>query len=181
MDGNGKKIIGFYGTNNKNFILETFAKYFLTTTFLSKEMLAYSENKNFNTSLRLSLKYYDYGLYLEKDTRKDIFKLSLEYLKDAKKFLKKKTSDFEVKKQKLVIIDLYYLAYNQEFDRFKKKLALLNPESIIEDNKNLYYFLKYLLLKNDNSELLPELENETALLGGFDYFIEKADFILSKK
>lgn len=180
IDANGKILTRFYGTNLKSYMLEMLNKYLLNTCFMSKETAVYFENKSFSSSLRLYLKYLDFSLYADISIKDKIINLGKEYFKEAEKRIKKKDLAFVINKQKLELLNLYQYAYSNNFIKLKEKLTILNSETILDDNKQIYYFLKYLLLKSNNDNL-DEIRLKTTHLDGFESFIDKADFILSKK
>jgi uncharacterized membrane protein len=107
--------------------------------------------------------------------------LSDSYLDDAKKELSKKDENYSEKKQKIELLALYELAYNMKFEKVSKKLATLRENEISENNKNYYVFLKYLTSKALNSPDFANVEKLASGIEDFNYYIDKANLILSKR
>ena len=181
MDGNGKVVYTFFGYHDAEKLKSELEKFAFSTEFLSNELINYFKLKNYNTSLRVFQKYLDYSLLVKSDVKDKILDISESYFDEAKKALSKNDADYAEKKQKLDLFKLYGFAYDLKFEKLSKKLAELKENEIKESNKNYYYFLKYITAKALNSDDFASLETTLKNIEGFDYFIEKANFILSKR
>ena len=136
--------------------------------------------KNYTTSVRAYQKYLDYSLLVDPKVKAEIIKAGDAYLNDAKKDLDKKDGNYIEKKQKLDLLELLELVYQFKFEKSSDKISKLKENDILENNKNYYYFLKYITSKALASEDFTTIENQVKELDGFDYFIKKTDLILSK-
>lgn len=181
MDGNGKVVFSVLGYLNANDLLKELDKFALSTEYLSMDLINYFKVQNFNSSIRVSQKYFDYSLLVDAAIKNDFIKISEDYLLDAKRELSKKDENYIEKKQKLELIELFRFAYNFNFEKLDKKLAELAESEIKENNLGHYYFLKYLILKAMNKDDFSALTERAKKIDDFDYFIRKADFIISKK
>lgn len=181
MDGNGKVIYSFMGYHDADQLKKELEKFALSTEYLSSELVNYFKVKNYNTSIRVFQKYLDYSLLVNAEQKDEILNLGDAYLNDAKKELSKKDDSYAEKKQKLDLLKLMEMAYEMKFDKISKKLSDLNENEIVENNKSYYHFLKYITSKALGSEDFSSVEINVKNIEGFDYYIKKADFILSKR
>lgn len=181
MDGNGKVVYSFMGYHDADQLKKELAKFAMSTEFLSNELSNFFKMNNYNTSIRVYQKYLDYSLLVDSNVKYSIIGISDNYWNEAKKGLSKTDENYLDKKQKLELLKLYELAYDMKFEKISKKLADWKESEITEGNKNQYYFLKYISAKALNSESLSTIESNAKQLDGFDSYIEKADFILSKR
>lgn len=180
MDGNGKVVYSFSGYHDPAELKRELDKFSFSTEFLSNDLVNYFKMKNYNTSTRVFLKCLDYALLVDAKVKDKIVGLAENYLDDAKKELSKKDDGYVEKKQKLELLKLVELAYEFKFDKISKKLIELNETEITENNKDYYNFLKYISSKALHSTDFASIETRAKEIEGFDYFIQKADFILSK-
>ncbi len=181
IDANAKYIhsfSGFLDEKSMNIELEKFA---LSTDFLFNELFSYYKSKNYNTALRVYQKYLDYSLLVDKNIKSYFITLANLYFQDAKEKLEKKDLEYEEKNQKLNLFKLYQLVYNHDLESIEKKLNKIKRQNIKEGNINIFYFLKYIVAKGLQNQNLNEIEIEIAKFEDFDYFKDKADFILSRK
>jgi thioredoxin-like negative regulator of GroEL len=181
MDGNGKVVYTFSGYHDAEKLKRELQKFAFSTEFLSNDLINYFKMKNYNTAVRVFQKYLDYSLLVNAEVKDKILDLGEAYLEDAKKELSKKDASYAEKKQKLELLKLYEYAYDLKFDKVSKKLTELNEADVAESNKNYYNFLKYITAKALNSDDFASIEAKVKEIEGFDYFIEKANFILSKR
>lgn len=181
MDGNGKVVYSFMGYRDANQLKKELEKFAFSTEFLSNELINYFKVKNYNTSIRVFQKYLDYSLMVDGDLKDKILSLSETYYNDAKNDLSKKDENYTEKKQKLDLLKLIEMAYEMRFDKISKKLSELNETEIAENNKDYYNFLRYITSKALGSGDFSAIETNVKDIEGFDYYIKKADFILSKR
>ena len=180
MDGNGKVVHSFMGYHDAAQLKKELERFAFSTEFMSKDMINYFKMKNYNTSTRVFMKCLDYSVLVDAEVRPKIVNLAQSYLEDAKKELSKKDESYTEKKQKLDLLTLFVLAYEKKFDKISKKLNDIKENDIAESNRNYYNFLKYVTAKGLNAADFASLENTLKAVEGFDYYIEKANFILSK-
>jgi thioredoxin-like negative regulator of GroEL len=181
MDGNGKVVYTFSGYHDAEKLKRELQKFAFSTEFLSNDLINYFKMKNYNTSLRVFQKYLDYSLLVDTAVKDKILDLGESYLEDAKNELSKKDENYAEKKQKLDLLKLCEFAYDLKFEKVSKKLTELRENEIIGGNKNYYNFLKYITAKALNSQDFPSIESELTAIDGFDYYIDRANFILSKR
>lgn len=180
MDGNGKVVYSFMGYHDAKQLQKELEKFAFSTEFLTNDLINYFKAKNYNTSTRVFMKYLDYSLLVDSEAKDRMIAMAGEYLDDAKKDLTKKDENYAAKKQKLDLLSLFVLAYQKKFDKISKKLGDFNESEIAEGNKNFYNFLKYFSSKGLNDANFTTLENNLKTVEGFDYYIEKTNFILNK-
>ena len=181
MDGNGKVVYSFMGYHDAFKLRKELEKFAFSTEFLSKDLVNYFKMRSYNTSLRVFQKYMDYSLMVKTDIKDKIINLGDSYLDEAKKDLSKKDENYAEKKQKLDLLKLFELAYDMKFDKVSKKISELKENEITESNKDYYNFLKYISAKALNSADFAQIETKVKEIEGFDYYIDKANLILSKK
>lgn len=156
VDPNGKKIYSFLGYKSPNELKKEVKDYILNTEYLSNELINHFKQANYSTALRLTQKYFDYALLVDKNIKNAFINISSEYLEDAKSKLDKKDADYTDKLQRLKLLELYEYVYKFNFEKLEKKLNDKFPEnSIAENNKLFYSFLKYAVTKGLNK---PEAE-----------------------
>jgi thiol-disulfide isomerase/thioredoxin len=180
MDGNGKVVYTFSGYHNAIELKKELEKFAFSTEFLTNDLINYFKGKNYNTSTRVFMKYLDYSLLVDSGAKDKIIGLAENYLNDAKKDLSKKDENYAVKKQRLELFSLFIFAYEKRFDKISKKLIDFKEGEIAESNLNFYNFLRYFSSKGSNDANFTALENTLKSVEGFDYYIEKTNFILSK-
>lgn len=180
MDGNGKVVYSFMGYHNANELKRELIKFAFSTSFLSNDLVNYFKMKNYTTSTRVYMKYLDYSLLVDSEVKNKIINLSVDYLNDAKKDLSKKDESYNEKKQKLDLLALFEFAYEKKYDKISKKIAEIKESEILESNTSYYFFLKYIAAKALNTEDLAAIETKSKEIDGFDYYIEKANYILAK-
>lgn len=150
LDANGKVVYQFSGYHDASSLKYELEKFNLSTEFLNADLINFYKSQNFNTAVRMALKYYEYSLFADQNIKDKIINLTSEYLSDAKKTLDQKDEMFKQKKQKLELINLYTLVYNFNFIKLKTKISNIQPEQIDETNQYNYWFLKYLAVKGTN-------------------------------
>ena len=69
---------------------------------------------------------------------------------------------------------------SHKFKKLDIKLSSFKESEILENNLNLYYFLVYISAKAQHKEDFVAIEAKVASLDGFESYIGKANFILSK-
>lgn len=180
MDANGKVVYKFSGYHDAEALKRELDKFALNTEFLTAELANYFKTKNYNSALRVSQKYFDYSMFVEKEIKSDIINTADDYLADAKKNLSKTDADYAEKKQKLELLSLYRIAYAGSYSKLEKKVNEIKEADITENNKNQYYFLKYLAYKGNKNQGFASVEATVAAIDGFDSYIKKADMIIAK-
>jgi len=158
IDANGKIAHRFSGHQAAAKLRNELLKYSLSTEYLSLELVNFHKNKNFNSATRLSQKYLNYSLLVEKEIKEQMIFLSNQYLEEAREDLKKNDPNYVEKKQKLKLLSLYEVAYKFNFEKLEKKIIPLNQEKINESNQYQYWFLKFLALKGNNKSTIESEE-----------------------
>lgn len=181
LDANGKKLTTFSGYQSASELKKILLKYALSTEFVSMDLINQYKYNTFPTALRLSQKYLDYSLYVDKGLKLDVLNLSTIYLDEAKSKISKKDLDYLEKLQRLELIKLYEYAYKFNYDKLIKKLDDNFVENnIYESNKSFYYFLKYIGLKGTNSVQLETLEKTLNASESLSSVITKCNKVLEK-
>ncbi|SFD71359.1 thioredoxin family protein [Flavobacterium phragmitis] len=162
MDGNGKVVHSFTGYLDPKPLRNELDRFALSTEFLSLELINFYKNKNFYPALKVSQKYYEYSLLVDKNIKGKILKTSIEYLEEAQNLLNKKDLNYERDKQRLELYKLYSLAYSFDFKKLKDKLSEIKPEQIDTTNEYPYWFLVYIAEKGLGKETK---ETEEIVLG----------------
>jgi hypothetical protein len=132
---------------------ELIKNYSIKTTFISQDLINYSQQENFTTSFNLASKYIDLALFVEKDIREEIIELANVYFGESKKHLLK--NDVENNEAYSQRVDLMIIKEDLILNNPKKVRRLLkrmDVEEIVEVNKALFYFLNYTAYKLLNDE-----------------------------
>ncbi len=181
VDGNGLEI----GRYNENFskltIRDLFRNFQFSDDLLSIHLKNFNQNKNFYSSINLVQSYYDYSLTIEKDFKPFVFNVCNSYLELSMDFLKPKNENYQECIQKAQLFELYNLAYSKKFSELNRRLSYFNEESLISNNLQYFYFLKYMVVKGLKLLETDNLESKFKAIEGFDFFIKKADFILKQE
>ncbi len=154
VDANGEIIYRSKGYKDKNRMSLILEKYFLNTKFLQKELIAYYKKPTGNNALALAYKYIDFSIFISKNRKKKILKLSNNYIYKAKKLYKKEGNKHK-REQQIALLTIYKSLVKE---KFKKVITALESnfkeDEIKEKNKPLYHFLyftAYMKLKNKKS------------------------------
>ncbi|SFC55011.1 thioredoxin family protein [Flavobacterium phragmitis] len=177
IDANGKVIHNILGYQNTSNLKSEIEKFNLSTEFLSVDLINYFKAKNFSTTIKITQKYYDFSLLIDKNIKKKVFNICREYLNDYKITLDKKEIDYLKKSQKIELYKLYELAYNFEFNKLNKKISEFKTEEIDPINEYSYWFLKYLAVKG-TSKTASDIE-ETLKNKGLESVINKGNELYS--
>jgi len=173
MDPNGKVIYQHMSYMNKAQVKKLLNKFALNTTFLQRDYLIYNQNINSNSSFRLAQSYQNYAIYLDKNVRNDFLTLSLNYLKEVKKLLKKENRNNISMNQKIELIAIQGKLIRGDYSKCVKELKKSFTEKKIDErNRSLFYFLSYVSSKGindtENSEIwfekLKSTTNNTTYL-----------------
>lgn len=170
IDANGKVIQNILGFQNIQNLKSEIEKFNLSTEFLSTDLINYFKTKNFSTTIKITQRYYDFSLLIDRNVKKKTLNVCKDYLNDCKMTLDKNEIDYLKKNQKIELYKLYDLAYNFEFNKLNKKISEFKTEEIDPINEYSYWFLKYLAIKSTSkttSEIEETLKNkglEKALL-----------------
>ncbi|MFC4721541.1 hypothetical protein ACFO5O_04350 [Geojedonia litorea] len=129
--------------------------YALNTSVLKGELAGYREVKNFYSAFRLTSKYIDFAILVNKAIKNEIINLSIIYLEEAERYLIDGTYD-----------NLIALQQKMDLIKLKQDLILSNPKKVLrnlkrideseiqEENQslvNFLYFTSYLLLKDETN------------------------------
>lgn len=130
-------------------------KYYLDTSFLEFELMNYSQEQNFVTSLRLAAKYIDAAVIVNDEVRAEVIELSSIYLKEADNFLLEENLENKLALQQKS--DLLKLLQDLVLDnpkRVLRKLKRIESSEIDPSNESLVallYFAAYRSIKDENS------------------------------
>ncbi|CAI2766027.1 protein of unknown function [Flavobacterium collinsii] len=175
IDANGKVVHNILGYQNIQNLKSEIEKFNLSTEFMSADLINYFKAKNFSTTIKITQKYYDFSLLIDKNIKKKTFNVCREYLNDYKVTLDKKEIDYSKKNQKIELYKLYELAYNFEFNKLNKKNLEFKAEEIDPINEYSYWFLKYLAVKGTSkttSDIEEILKNK-----GLESVINKGNYL----
>ena len=158
MDPNGEVIYQRMSYMSKVQIKKLLSKYALNTAFLQRDYLIYKQNINSNSSFRLAQSYQNYSIYLDENVRNDFLKLSINYLKEVKKLLKRENRNNISMNQKIELIEIQEKLIRGDYSKCVKELnKRFRKEKIDERNRSLFYFLSYVASKGindiENSEI----------------------------
>ncbi|WP_299275223.1 hypothetical protein [uncultured Psychroserpens sp.] len=177
LDVNGtiiNKIViydGFY-LNMTNFV----KKYALNTSILKGELTNYSRQKDFYTTLRLASKYIDFGIYVNKDVREEIIKVSSIYLNEASALVTDAIDNKEGLLQHIELLKIKQSLILNKPRRVLRQLKRIDPSEIIETNTSLIdflYYTSYKLLKDEKNASI--LKSKLSLVN-----LKKANQIINK-
>ena len=151
MDPNGKVIYQHMSYMNKSQVKKLLNKYALNTSFLQKDYLIYNKNINSNSSFRLAQSYQNYSIYLDENIRIDFLKLSIDYLKEVKKFLKRENRNNISMNQRIELIGIQEKLIRGDYSKCVKELnKSFREEKIDEKNRSLFYFISYVASRGVN-------------------------------
>ena len=154
MDANGNLIVvSGVVTPEYLYLGKLINKYSLNTTFVSQELDNYANKKDFFSAFFLASKYVDFSVYLKKDVRKDIVKLSSIYIQEAQKML----NDVEPERRQTLQHRIDLFPFKQDLVLGKAKKVLRKLEKMDTDqykettNAELafLYYTAYLILKDE--------------------------------
>ena len=153
LDGNGKVIYRQMSYKRKSEVLSLLRKYALNTKYLNADLSNYYMEDNFVNSLRLAAKYQDYSLLIKKDVKRDILNLSMIYVNEAKKILKKAEPETkEVYMQKIELLKIQEKSILGKPQKALKILSKIDETKVNKINKNFYAYLHYVSYIQLNDE-----------------------------
>ena len=167
MDPNGEVVYQHMSYMNKVQVKKLLNKYALNTSFLQRDYLIYNQNINSTSSFRLAQSYQNYSIYLDENVRNDFLSLSMNYLKEVKKLLKKENKNDISMNQKIELIEIQEKLIRGDYSKCIKELnKSFKEEKIDERNRSLFYFISYVANKGvndtENSEIWFEKLKSTA-------------------
>ena len=179
VDGNGIELYRYNDYKNPTGMKEALQNFVIPKNFLINDLYNFHQHATFESAVRISHLYLDYSLMVDEKFRENVFNISQSYLAEAQRFMKKKSYNVE-KSQKLELLKLFHLAYAKQFVLLNNQLAVWNISALNENNKNEFYFLRYiaskgLLKKDDVSWKQLVLQRE-----GFENYLKKAQAILTQ-
>jgi hypothetical protein len=180
LDSNGYELHRFNSFERQVDIHNVLLNFTIPKDFFSSDFSNYMSCKNYSNATRLAIKYYDYSLLVEKALKPEIYKAANYYLKEATKLLSKKDELYKEKIEKIRIINLYYWAYNKNFDVLNEKINSFSASDLNENNLIRFYFLKYLSSKSLQTDDFKGIDEKTRTIEGFDSFVNKADLIMNQ-
>lgn len=179
IDGNGMELYRYNDYKNPTGMKEALQNFVIPKNFLINDLYNFHQHATFESAVRISHLYLDYSLMVDEKFRENVFNISQSYLAEAQRFMKRKSYNVE-KSQKLELLKLFYLAYAKQFVLLNNQLAVWNIPALNENNKNEFYFLRYIaskgLRKNDDvswEQLVLQRE-------GFENYLKKAQAILTQ-
>lgn len=181
VDANGKLLYRFTNYQDPQEFIAVLQNFIIPKNLLVVDQCNYHEKKSYNTAARLSQKYLDYSLSVTQELRQNIYDISELYRVEAQTLLSKNDPDYAQKLQKLELFKLYHWAYEKNFSLLNEKLATYDESKIHQENIQTFYFLKYITAKALQTQELSQIKSKTLQLDGFDFFIKKADQILSNQ
>jgi len=180
IDANGREL---YRLNYDNLgeILEALIDFTLPNTFLGNELNQFAKKKSYNTAMRVAQKYFDYSLLVDAKFRPNIYKVGQSYLAEAESLLLKNDADYGEKDQKLQLMKLFHWGYEKNFSLLDEKLAEMQTAKIHPGNLGIFYFLKYLSAKAQQSADFLSIQAQAQTIEGFDSYAKKAELILTDR
>lgn len=178
LDSNGYELHRFKKFEKQVDIYNVLLNFTIPKGFFSSDFSNYSSCKNYSNATRLAIKYFDYSLLVEKALKPEIYKAANYYLEEATKLLSKKDELYKEKIEKIRIINLYYWAYNKNFDVLNQKINSFSASDLNENNLILFYFLKYMSSKSLQTDDFKEIDERIRKIEGFDGFVKKAELIM---
>ena len=182
MDANGQVIYERMSYMTKGQVKKLLNKYALNTAFLQKDYLIYKQKINSNSSFRLAQSYQNYSIYLDENVRNDFLKLSINYLKEVKKLLKRENRNNISMNQKIELIEIQEKLIRGDYSKCVKELnKSFTEEEIDVRNRSLFYFLSYVARKGindiENSEIWFEKLKSTTTN---TIYLKKAEKLLGQ-
>ena len=180
MDAHGEVLYKSRGYMNKEEVMEALKKYALNTEFLQRETLNYYKHENYVSSIRMAQKYMDYSLFLEGGVQNSFLEVAGNYLKNAKRSLDKKQSNYRFMLEKIDLIDLTIDLYSGNYNKVARQMEKIDSEALDAKNKVQYSFLKYCLAKVEKDEPAQEKWKEVLLAEDSDIYLKKSEMFTGK-
>ena len=145
MDVNGvilnTKNVYFDGVQNLTKLIESYA---LNTEYLSNDYKNYLNEGNYYSAKKLAEKYRDFAIFSNEKIRRELLKVSENYLKITRDHAKKSDTTFQKTiNQKCDLISLSNDLVLNKVKKVLRKLKKIDSASIEESNLDLYNFLHY--------------------------------------
>ena len=179
IDGNGNEVYRFTNLNDPAEFVSVIENFSIPEGFMGSEMAHYNQRKSYVTAMRLAQKYLDYSLLIDSGLKQGVFTAAKNYLEKAEELIPKNDEKSKEYLQKLRLLQLSQIAYQQNFSYLNEKLDAYAKAPIFESNNALYYFLKYITAKALQQDDFSQIEKITLAIDGFEYFRKKSDLILN--
>ena len=162
LDGNGKVLFKNRGYIARERVVSMLTKHQVNTSFLLNELAHYLKQQSFTTAFQLGSKYQDFSLYVNDDIKRNFLKLSGQYFKEAKRFLKKeKKINKTAFTQRLKLFEIQEIVISGRTKKALNALDKLNPSKIEKINTSFYNFLTYTcFVLNGNTKGTNELKGK---------------------
>lgn len=144
MDINGNILNVDYYTEDYQDITTLIERYAINTTYIAQELQDYKKDKNFYSAYFLASKYLDLSLYLKKEIRNEVIKLSNIYLQDAERLIaEQEQSDHLSLQQRCDLLELQEELLLKRPKKVVRQLKKIKEEDVVESNKPFIAFLYY--------------------------------------
>lgn len=144
MDINGNILNVDYYTEDYQNITTLIERYAINTTYIAQEIQDYKKDKNFYSAYFLASKYLDLSLYLKKEIRNEVIKLSNIYLQDAERLIvEQEQSDHSSLQQRCDLLELQEELLLKRPKKVVRQLKKIKEEEVVESNKPFIAFLYY--------------------------------------
>ena len=144
MDINGNILNVDYYTEDYQNITTLIERYAINTTYIAQEIQDYKKDKNFYSAYFLASKYLDLSLYLKKEIRNEVIKLSNIYLQDAERLIvEQEQSDHLSLQQRCDLLELQEELLLKRPKKVVRQLKKIKEEEVVESNKPFIAFLYY--------------------------------------
>ncbi|OUR99365.1 hypothetical protein A9Q86_12390 [Flavobacteriales bacterium 33_180_T64] len=142
MDVNGNIINTAFTYDEILNLTALIRKYYLDTSFLKGELIAYSSHKNFNTAFHLCSKYIDLAIYVNDDVKLETIKLSSIYWDEASRYLlDSDLNNKEALTQKLNLLTIQHGLVLNKAKKVLRQLKRIDSSEIDKNNEPLVAFL----------------------------------------
>lgn len=179
-DAHGNILFKQLGFSNKFPVEDALEKYKLNFSYMRQPLANYFKNKNYVSAIRLTQKYLDFSLFLDKNVRIDILAIAENYLKEASKLLKKNQSNYAIMKQKIELLELNIDLYRERFHKVERQLENRFAEKkLSESNEVLFAYLNYCLSCNDQrTNDKTKWENKISEFTNAEIYLDRASQFL---
>ncbi len=168
-DGNGTVYFSKRGYLNSQGTINLLKENQLNFGFLREASVAFYNNNTAENAHKITFKYLNLSLYANSKTKQKLLSLAKKYLKKSDLLNHKKNKTHTIDKQEHKMLSILHHFYSNKVSKAQKSMKTFVENDIEPRNIRLFYFLKSIENKTDNSQ---HWHKKLTQIGGGSYYLK---------